>query len=159
MRTIQTHRFAKVLLSVLSLAYGCIAPAQNISVSPRQRLFPNTGIGTTSDPMTVDVWNNQSGTLTISGIQVSPPFAQTDDCGSSLPPNGKCTLSITFTPTAKKYYSSTLVITDSAGNYRQWPRDQVKLEIEDKLTGHRALLPKYTDADIHNLTAYLVTLK
>jgi len=25
--------------------------------------------------------------------------------------------------------------------------------------GHRALLPKYTDADIHNVTAYLVTLK
>jgi cytochrome c oxidase cbb3-type subunit 3 len=50
-------------------------------------------------------------------------------------------------------------ITDSGGNYRQWPRDQVKLEIEDKLGGHRALLSKYTDADIHNLTAYLVTLK
>lgn len=52
-----------------------------------------------------------------------------------------------------------LSITDTAGNYHQWPRDQVKLDIEDKLTGHRDLLPKYTDADIHNLTAYLVTLK
>jgi cytochrome c oxidase cbb3-type subunit 3 len=50
-------------------------------------------------------------------------------------------------------------ITDAAGGYRQWPRDQVKVEIEDRLSGHRALLPKYTDADIHNLTAYLVTLK
>ena len=50
-------------------------------------------------------------------------------------------------------------ITDSSGTYRQWPRDQVKVEIEDRLSGHRALLPKYTDADIHNLTAYLVTLK
>ena len=35
----------------------------------------------------------------------------------------------------------------------------MKVEIEDKLAGHRALLPKYSDADIHNLTAYLVTLK
>ncbi len=50
-------------------------------------------------------------------------------------------------------------ITDTAGAYRQWPRDKVKVEIEDKMAGHRALLPKYTDADIHNLTAYLVTLK
>jgi cytochrome c oxidase cbb3-type subunit III len=50
-------------------------------------------------------------------------------------------------------------VTDSAGTYHQWPRDQVKVEVEDRLAGHRALLPKYTDADIHNLTAYLVTLK
>jgi cytochrome c553 len=27
------------------------------------------------------------------------------------------------------------------------------------LTGHRAMLPKYSDADINNLAAYLVTLK
>ena len=50
-------------------------------------------------------------------------------------------------------------ITDAAGNYHEWPRDQVKVEIEDKLAGHRDLLPRYSDADIHNLTAYLVTLK
>jgi cytochrome c oxidase cbb3-type subunit 3 len=50
-------------------------------------------------------------------------------------------------------------ITDAGGSYHQWPRDQVKVETEDRLSGHRALLPKYTDADIHNLTAYLVTLK
>ncbi len=48
---------------------------------------------------------------------------------------------------------------DTAGDYHAWPRDQVKVQIEDKLAGHRALLPKYTDADIHNLAAYLVTLK
>jgi mono/diheme cytochrome c family protein len=52
-----------------------------------------------------------------------------------------------------------LSITDAGGHYRQWPREQVKVEMEDRMSGHRALLPKYTDADIHNLTAYLVTLK
>ena len=50
-------------------------------------------------------------------------------------------------------------ITDTQGGYHQWSRSQVKVEIEDRLEGHRALLAKYTDADIHNLTAYLVTLK
>ena len=39
---------------------------------------------------------------------------------------------------------------DAAGEYHYWPRDQVKVEVEDKLAGHRALLPKYSDADIHN---------
>jgi cytochrome c oxidase cbb3-type subunit 3 len=48
---------------------------------------------------------------------------------------------------------------DAAGNYHAWPIRSVKVEIEDRLAGHRQLLEKYTDADIHNLTAYLVTLK
>ena len=48
---------------------------------------------------------------------------------------------------------------DAAGNYHYWKRSDVKVDVEDKLAGHRALLPKYTDADIHNLAAYLVTLK
>jgi mono/diheme cytochrome c family protein len=50
-------------------------------------------------------------------------------------------------------------LVDGAGNYHYWPRATVKVEIEDKLAAHRALLPKYTDADIHDLTAYLETLK
>jgi cytochrome c oxidase cbb3-type subunit III len=50
-------------------------------------------------------------------------------------------------------------VTDTAGNYRYWKRPAVKVEVEDKLGGHRALLPKYSDDDIHNVTAYLVTLK
>src|SRR4051794_33533363 len=48
---------------------------------------------------------------------------------------------------------------DAAGNYHSWKRSEVKVDVEDKLAGHRALLPKYSDADIHNLAAYLVTLK
>lgn len=48
---------------------------------------------------------------------------------------------------------------DASGNYRCWRRSAVKVEVEDKLGGHRALLPKYSDDDIHNMTAYLVTLK
>jgi cytochrome c oxidase cbb3-type subunit 3 len=50
-------------------------------------------------------------------------------------------------------------LTDSAGDYHEWPKDKVKVETEDKMQGHRALLPKYSNADIHNMTAYLVTLK
>jgi cytochrome c oxidase cbb3-type subunit III len=50
-------------------------------------------------------------------------------------------------------------ITDAAGNYRTWSRDEVKVEIADPLAGHRNLLDRYTDADIHNVTAYLVTLR
>lgn len=50
-------------------------------------------------------------------------------------------------------------INDSAGEYHYWPLAQVQVQLEDKMKGHRELLPKYTDSDIHNLTAYLLTLK
>lgn len=50
-------------------------------------------------------------------------------------------------------------LTDAAGEYHYFSKAKVKLEVEDKLDGHRKLLPKYSNADIHNMTAYLVTLK
>jgi cytochrome c oxidase cbb3-type subunit III len=34
-----------------------------------------------------------------------------------------------------------------------------KVEVHDPRDAHRSLLPQYTDGDIHNVTAYLVTLK
>jgi cytochrome c oxidase cbb3-type subunit 3 len=37
--------------------------------------------------------------------------------------------------------------------------DNPKVEIHDPLQPHKDLLPVYTDSDIHNLTAYLVTVK
>ncbi len=45
------------------------------------------------------------------------------------------------------------------GSSLTWPTDSVKVEIPDKLAGHRALLPKYSDDDLHHLTRYLLTLK
>jgi cytochrome c oxidase cbb3-type subunit 3 len=35
----------------------------------------------------------------------------------------------------------------------------IKVDIQDPLEGHKALLPKYKDADIHNVTAYLASLR
>jgi cytochrome c oxidase cbb3-type subunit III len=37
--------------------------------------------------------------------------------------------------------------------------DTPKVELHDPLQPHRDLLRVYTDADIHNVTAFLVTLK
>jgi cytochrome c oxidase cbb3-type subunit 3 len=52
-----------------------------------------------------------------------------------------------------------VALRDSEGAFHEWPKNQVKLEVDDKLAGHRAILPLYSNADIHNMTAYLVTLK
>lgn len=49
---------------------------------------------------------------------------------------------------------------DSNGEHRSWSRDTVKaVDVMDPLAPHRAQLIKYTDPDIRNLLAYLVTLK
>jgi cytochrome c oxidase cbb3-type subunit 3 len=48
---------------------------------------------------------------------------------------------------------------DSEHWYHSYPRDQVQLEVKDPRAAHEALLPKYTDEDMHNVLAYLETLK
>jgi cytochrome c oxidase cbb3-type subunit 3 len=50
-------------------------------------------------------------------------------------------------------------ITDKDGWHRSWPRDRVTVEIQDPLAAHRELMPRYTDADIHNLFAFLAAQK
>jgi cytochrome c oxidase cbb3-type subunit III len=52
-------------------------------------------------------------------------------------------------------------LTDAEGKLRSIPRrgDQPRVELHDPMQPHLALLPIYTDKDIHDVTAYLVTLK
>ena len=45
------------------------------------------------------------------------------------------------------------------GWYRSWARNDVQVEVHDPLEKHRNLMPKLTDAEIHNLLAYLESLK
>jgi cytochrome c oxidase cbb3-type subunit 3 len=46
------------------------------------------------------------------------------------------------------------------GWFRSWQVNDVKaIDVHDPMTAHRALMEKYTDKDIHNLFAYLVTLQ
>lgn len=54
-----------------------------------------------------------------------------------------------------------IALTDSNGEYHSFVRKGgiPKVEVHDPLQFHKDMLMKYTDADIHNLTAYLVTLK
>lgn len=52
-----------------------------------------------------------------------------------------------------------VAIVGADGWYRSWPKAQVKLELHDPLAAHKALLEKLTDAQMHNIYAYLETLK
>lgn len=52
-----------------------------------------------------------------------------------------------------------IAIIDADGEYHSWPIHSVKVQINDPLAAHRQLLSVMTDADMHNLFAYLETLK
>lgn len=54
-----------------------------------------------------------------------------------------------------------VVLTDGAGRHRSFGRegDTPRVELDDPMAAHREMLQVYRDADIHDVTAYLVTLK
>ena len=53
----------------------------------------------------------------------------------------------------------TIALRDSSGTYHSWSRDAVKDHVDSPVDAHVAQFPKYTDDDIHNLMAYLQTLR
>ncbi len=88
--------------------------------------------------------------------------------GGGAPSNLKPT-TVTVTLAAGKQVTGRLkriddfivTLIEADGTPRTFRRngDVPKVEINDPLEPHRELLSKYTDKDIHNVTAYLVTVK
>jgi cytochrome c oxidase cbb3-type subunit 3 len=53
----------------------------------------------------------------------------------------------------------TITITDASGWRRSWPTSQVTFTVDDRLQAHAEQLGKYTDGDMHDVLAFLQTLK
>jgi cytochrome c oxidase cbb3-type subunit 3 len=53
----------------------------------------------------------------------------------------------------------TVGLVDPTGVYRSWRTSDVQYKVDAPVDAHAELLSKYTDADIHNLMAYLQTLR
>jgi mono/diheme cytochrome c family protein len=53
----------------------------------------------------------------------------------------------------------TVALRDTEGNYHSWAVGKVKYKLDAPVNAHADLFGKYTDADIHNLMAYLQTLR
>jgi cytochrome c oxidase cbb3-type subunit 3 len=52
-----------------------------------------------------------------------------------------------------------VTVLDPLGARQTYPKDKVKVKIEDPMSAHFAQLGKYTDAEMHNVLAFLQTLK
>ena len=53
----------------------------------------------------------------------------------------------------------TVGLRDDSGRYHSWPVSSVKFTVDDPAEAHVAQLSKYTDEDVHNLMAYIQTLR
>ena len=92
-----------------------------------------------------------------------------DRWGEPLLPGSKPLLTITVTLPSGESVTGipltlddfTVALRDQAGDYHSFSRngDTPHVEIHNRLKAHSDMLMQYTDSDIHNLTAYLVTLK
>ena len=78
-----------------------------------------------------------------------------------MPATVTVTLSTGQTVTGTLAYRDefTIALTDAAGWYRAWPTTQVRFTVDDPRQAHVEQLGKYTDADIHDVLAYLQTLR
>ena len=90
-----------------------------VSLSTTSLTFAGQGISTPSAPQTITLTNPGGLALTPLTISTSGDFAETDTCAGSVAAGAKCTISVTFTPTASGARSGTLTLTDNASNSPQ----------------------------------------
>ena len=81
------------------------------------------------------------------------------------PRNAKSTVTVTL-PGGQKITGTlayrdefTIALIDHKGTYRSWPTDKVNYTIDSPVDAHVKLFSRYTDDDIHNLMAYIQTLR
>jgi hypothetical protein len=81
--------------------------------------FSGTGVGNSSVPQNVVLFNAGNGLLTIGSISVSGyDFTLSTTCGGTLASGASCTISVTFLPQATGPRSGMVTISDNAGNQR-----------------------------------------
>jgi len=97
---------------------------------------------------------------------IATKYSPIDLQAHMLYPGGKRTIVVVTLPSGKQVkgplaHADDFVIAlhDASGWYQSFSRDRVKVELQDPLTAHRELLDKLTQADVHNLFAYLESLK
>jgi mono/diheme cytochrome c family protein len=105
----------------------------------------------------------------LQGHWLSPGGGRGRGRGAAAANPGRATRTVTVTLPNGQTVSGSLdriddfnvALHDSTGAYRSFTRngDTPKVAVNDPMKVHVDMLKTYTDADIHNVTAYLVTLK
>jgi hypothetical protein len=86
-----------------------------VTVSPASLVFPATVVGATSAAKTVTLTNHLNTALAMTSVASTGDFAvASNSCGSSVGAGSKCTLGLTFSPTAIGTRTGTLAINFAA---------------------------------------------
>jgi subtilase family serine protease len=86
------------------------------TLAPASTTYAKQAVGTTSAAKTFTLTNNQNVALTSIAISTTGDFAvSTTGCGTSLGAKSKCTISVTFTPTAAGTRTGQLLINEGQG--------------------------------------------
>ena len=92
------------------------SPSPNVGLSAGLN-FGNENDGTTSAPQTITLTNTGNTDLTVSSVQItgtnSSDFAQTNNC-TTIPSQGTCSITATFTPTLAGTETANISVTDNA---------------------------------------------
>jgi len=105
--------------SPVATAAYVIAAAPTLIVTPTNISFPAQTTGTISSIQTSTLTNSGNAALAITSVAATGDFTQTNNCGTSLAAGAKCTISVTFTPTAVGTRTGTVSIADNASGSPQ----------------------------------------
>jgi hypothetical protein len=96
----------------VSLTGTGVAPA--VTLSPTGLAFAAQLLNTVSAAKIITLTNTGTAPLTVTSIAASGDFAQTNTCGTSVAAGGKCTITVTFKPTAIGARAGAISIVDNA---------------------------------------------
>ena len=116
--------------AVLSIADDAANTPQNVSLTgvgsnsnatltPATLTYAAQVIGTSSAAQAATLANTGSVAITITSITATAPYAQTNNCGTSLAAGANCTINVVFTPTKSGTQTGTLSVVDNAPNSPQ----------------------------------------
>ncbi len=93
--------------------------AAGVTLSPANLSFPGTPVGQSSPTQAVTLTNSGQAPLTISRIDISGDFSETNNCAGTVNAGQSCTISVTFTPTVIGTRTGNVTITDDASGSPQ----------------------------------------
>jgi hypothetical protein len=97
--------------------------ATQVSMAPNGLSFPATAVGTTSAPLKMNFQNLGNATVNLGTMTVTGPFTiSSTTCSTTVGPLGKCSISVTFSPTQTGTAAGNVTIIDSDNLSPQVPK-------------------------------------
>ena len=91
--------------------------AFSVQLTPSSISFASQTVATTSAAQTVAVDNTGATAFSLSAIQVSGDYSQTNNCGTSIAAGSSCAVEVKFAPTAPGTRTGALTLTSGGTSY------------------------------------------